>query len=153
MLLDLRETPHPMVLPPPARVVDSDDRRFLALIGTGYAGVGLSLLIDHSADPEVWLPGFWPVWFMLAGLTTIAYAWRPHSTRLYSFVGASLVIGALGRSMALGFGIWHGDVAGREWRAIAHMIVWLLVAGMIRRLWRTFTPAPRGAEPWYSPTH
>lgn len=127
------------------RMMGPHDREFIATTGVMAAAAGVLLGLDPSSRAELFLGWFWPWWWVVAGVSCVAYALRPTSVRLHAFSGAALALAAAGRAAQLCISIVLGDVpSDRILRAAAGTLVFLLLGRLVRRQWLTLQPWPEG---------
>lgn len=131
----------------PARTIGPWDREFILTTGTATFLLGAFLAFDPTSHQELFLGWLWPWYFMVVGAATIVYGFWPRSTNLHAFTGAALMVGTVGRAIALSYAVLGDHVpADHLWRSVSGVVIWLLLGRQIRRTWHTVMPLPPGVE-------
>lgn len=117
------------------------DRPFLVTTGVMVVTMGVLLAADPTARAELFLGSFWPLWWVAAGLSCIAYAARPWSANLHAYSGAAFAIACIGRAVQLALALTLGDVPhDRQLRTMGGVLVFVVFGRLVHRQWRTLMP-------------
>jgi hypothetical protein len=123
------------------RTMGPRDREFLVTTGLMVAGAAVLFGLDATARHEVFLGWFWPWWWAIAGLSSVAYGMRPRSADLHAFSRAALTVSAVSRGVQLTLSVLLESTPGdRVLRTLAGALVYLLLGRLIYRQWMTLMP-------------
>lgn len=91
--------------------------------------------IDRLSDEDVFFPGLWPWWTILAALLCFLYAWKPTNRWFLALSGALAVTAMASRAFAVMFRLTEGTTGLAD--ASLHLAgaIYTLVALLLAYVW------------------